>query len=161
MNYAQCHQTWCHASGSPAPARPQIYDAGVEKRPPPYEIEIQEDPPMRNSPTDSDTLDLEHLKQEFNRFRSELGDRMGQNATEALAQMSAYLEGGNLASRVGSLESEFANLTGRLKGTSKDAVEKLGHEIETRPFTSLALAFGVGVVAAQLLRRSSQTMQRR
>jgi ElaB/YqjD/DUF883 family membrane-anchored ribosome-binding protein len=116
---------------------------------------------MRNSPTDSDTLDLEHLKQEFNRFRSELGDRMGQNATEALARMSAYLEGGNLASRVGALESEFENLAGRLRGTGKDAVEKLGHEIEARPFTSLALAFGVGVVAAQMLRRSSQTIPRR
>ena len=62
---------------------------------------------MPNSSIDSDTLDLEHLKQEFNRFRSELGDRLGQNATQALAQMSAYLEGGNLASRVTAMIEKF------------------------------------------------------
>ncbi len=67
--------------------------------------------------------------------------------------MSSYLEGGNLASRIGTLEAEFENLAGRLKGTSKDAVDKLGHEIEARPFTSLAVAFGVGVLASQFLRR--------
>jgi ElaB/YqjD/DUF883 family membrane-anchored ribosome-binding protein len=116
---------------------------------------------MRTSPIDSDTLDLEHLKQEFNRFRSELGDRLGQNATEALAQMSAYLEGGNLASRVGTLEAQFEQLAGRLRGTGRDAMEKLGHEIEARPFASLGIAFGVGVLAAQFLRRSSQTSARR
>ncbi|HTJ90703.1 MAG TPA: hypothetical protein VL356_11055 [Acidocella sp.] len=116
---------------------------------------------MPNSSIDSDTLDLEHLKQEFNRFRNELGDRLGQNAAQALAQMSAYLEGGNLASRVGTLESEFEQLAGRLRGTGRDAVERLGHEIEARPFTSLALAFGVGALAAQFLRRSSPTVARR
>ena len=47
---------------------------------------------MRTSPLDSDTLDFEQLKQEFNRFRDELGGRLGQNASDALAQMSAYLE---------------------------------------------------------------------
>jgi ElaB/YqjD/DUF883 family membrane-anchored ribosome-binding protein len=114
----------------------------------------QEDQPMQTSSIDSDTLDLEHLKQEFNRFRSGLGEKLGQNATDALAQMSSYLEGGNLSSRLGTLEAEIENLAGRLKGSSKDAVDKLGHEIEVRPFTSLAVAFGVGVLAAQLLRRS-------
>jgi ElaB/YqjD/DUF883 family membrane-anchored ribosome-binding protein len=116
---------------------------------------------MRTSSIDSDTLDFEHLKQEFNRFRSELNDKLGQNATEALAQMSAYLDGGNLSSRIGTLEAEFEQLAGRLKGTSKDAVERLEHEIESRPFTSLAVAFGVGVLAAQLLRRSSHPTARR
>lgn len=116
---------------------------------------------MRTSSIDSDTLDFEHLKQEFNRFRSEVGEKLGQNATDALAQMSAYLEGGgDLASRVGTLEAEFEQFAGRLKGTSKDAVERLGREIETRPFTSLAVAFGVGVLAAQLLRRSAAIPKR-
>jgi ElaB/YqjD/DUF883 family membrane-anchored ribosome-binding protein len=116
---------------------------------------------MRTSSIDSDTLDFEHLKQEFHRFRSELGEKLGPSATEALAQMSSYLNGGNLASRIGTLEAEFEQLAGRLKGTGKDAVERLEHEIESRPFTSLAVAFGVGVLAAQLLRRSSHPTARR
>jgi ElaB/YqjD/DUF883 family membrane-anchored ribosome-binding protein len=116
---------------------------------------------MRTSPLDSDTLDFEQLKQEFNRFRDELGGRLGQNASDALAQMSAYLDGGgNLSSRIGTLEAEFEHLAGRLKGTGKDAVDRLEHEIEARPFASMAVAFGVGVVAAQLLRRSARGIMR-
>ena len=108
---------------------------------------------MHKSTIDSDSPDFDHLKQEFNRFRSELSEKLGPNAAEALSRMNAFLEGGTLTSRVGSLEAEFEQLAGRLKGTSKDAMDRLGHEIEARPFTSLAVAFGVGVLAAQLLRR--------
>lgn len=110
---------------------------------------------MRTSSIDPNSLDFEHLKQEFHRFRSELGEKLGPNASEALAQMGSYLEGGNLASRIGTLEAEFENLAGRLKGSGKDAVAKLEHEVEARPFTSLAVAFGVGILAAQFLRHSS------
>lgn len=109
---------------------------------------------MHKSTINSDSPDFEHLKQEFNRFRSELGEKLGPQAAEALSRMNAYLEGGNLTSRVGTLEAEFTELAGRLKGTSKDAADRLGHEIEARPFTSLAVAFGVGVLAAQFLRRA-------
>jgi ElaB/YqjD/DUF883 family membrane-anchored ribosome-binding protein len=115
----------------------------------------QEDPAMHNRPNDSDTPDFEHLKQEFNRFRSELAEKLGPHAAEALAQMNSYLEGGNLTSRVGALEAELENIAGRLKGTGRDAVARLEHEVEVRPFISLAVAFGVGILAAQLLRRAS------
>ena len=111
---------------------------------------------MQTGQIDPDTLDLEQLKQEFNRFRTELSgmkDKLSENATEALEQMSAFLNG-NLTSRVGKLEAEFEHLAERLKGTSKDAVAKLEHEVGARPLASLAVAFGVGVVAAQLMRRS-------
>lgn len=110
---------------------------------------------MHNSSVDSETLDFEHLKQEFNRFRSELSEKLGPHAAEALAQMNAYLEGGNVTSRVSALEAEFEQLAGRLKGTGQDAMARLERGVEARPFTSLAVAFGVGVVAAQLLRRVS------
>jgi ElaB/YqjD/DUF883 family membrane-anchored ribosome-binding protein len=111
---------------------------------------------MHTGQFDPDTLDLQQLKQEFNRFRTELGgmkDKLSENATEALEQMSAFLDG-NLSSRVGRLEAELEHLAERLKGTSKDAVAKLEREVGTRPLASLAVAFGVGVLAAQLFRRS-------
>ncbi len=106
---------------------------------------------------DPDAIDLEFLKQEFNRFRSELSgvkEKLGGNASDALDQISAYLNGSGLSSRVASLESELEYLTGKLKGTGKDAVIKLEKEVGNRPLTSIAIAFGVGLLAAQFLRRS-------
>ena len=108
---------------------------------------------------DPNKFDLEHLKQEFNRFRAELAgmnDKLSSNAAETLEQMSAYLDRGQLSSRVSTLEAELEHLAGRLKGTGKDAVAKLEHEVGARPLASLAVAFGVGALAAQLLRHSSQ-----
>jgi ElaB/YqjD/DUF883 family membrane-anchored ribosome-binding protein len=112
---------------------------------------------MKTSRIDTDTVDLDYLKQEFNRFRTELGgmkDKLGGNATEALDQMGAYLNGGALSSRISTLESELAQLSERLKGSGKDAVVKLERGVGERPLASIAIAFGVGVLAAQLFRRS-------
>jgi ElaB/YqjD/DUF883 family membrane-anchored ribosome-binding protein len=112
---------------------------------------------MTTSHIDADTLDLDHLKQEFNRFRTELAGmkgKLGDNASDALEHMSAYLNGGTLSSRIATLETELEHLAGRLKGTGKDAVVRLEQEVGARPIASLAVAFGVGVLAAQFFRRS-------
>jgi ElaB/YqjD/DUF883 family membrane-anchored ribosome-binding protein len=106
---------------------------------------------------DTDAIDMDYLKQEFNRFRSELGNaksKLGGNAADALDQITDYLNGNGLSSRIASLESEISALTERLKGTGKDAVIKLETQVGQRPLTSIAIAFGVGLLASQLLRRS-------
>ncbi len=111
---------------------------------------------MSTANVDPNSIDLDYLKQEFNRFRDELTGMQGKlsnNASEALEQMSAYLQGNTIPSRLTMLETEFEHLTERLKGTSKDAVVRLEQEVSARPITSLAVAFGVGVLAAQLARR--------
>lgn len=102
------------------------------------------------------SIDLDYLKTEFEKFRAGLDDtavKMGDNATAALEQITEYLNGGNLSSRVASLEEELEILAARLKGTSKDAVAKLETEVSSRPLASLAVAFGLGVLATSLLRR--------
>ncbi len=106
--------------------------------------------------TDSPAIDLEFLKQEFNRFRSELAgmkDKLSDNATEALDQMGNYLNRDAVSSRLAALEAEFDKLSGKVKDSSKVAVDRLEAEVTERPLAALAVAFGVGLMAAQLLRR--------
>jgi len=106
---------------------------------------------------DPDAIDIDFLKQEFNRFRTELGgmkDRLSDNAASALDQFSAYLEGGALSSRLASLEKEFDYLADKVKGTGKEAVGKLENQVTQRPIASIAIAFGIGVLASQFFRRS-------
>ena len=112
---------------------------------------------MKARQIDPDAIDINFLKQEFDRFRSELSgakDKLGSNAAEALDQISAYLNGSGLSSRIAALENEFEHLSGRLKDTGKDAVAKLEKEVTHRPITSIAIAFGIGLLASQFIRRS-------
>jgi ElaB/YqjD/DUF883 family membrane-anchored ribosome-binding protein len=112
---------------------------------------------MRTKRIDPDNIDLDYLKQEFNRFRADLNgvkEKLGVGASEALDQMSAYLNGGALSSRMATLESDLEALTEKLKGGGKNAVNKLESQVTQRPITSVAIAFGLGVLASQLVRRS-------
>jgi len=111
---------------------------------------------MRTNRTDSKTVDLEFLKEEFNRFRSELAgmkDKLGSNASDALDQMGAYLNGSGVSSRLSALESELDALAGKLKGSGKVAVNRLETEVSNKPLVSIALAFGAGLLVSQLIRR--------
>lgn len=106
---------------------------------------------------DPGAIDIDFLKQEFNRFRAELAgakDKLGDNAAEALEQISAYLNGNAMSSRIAALESELEYLTGKVKSTSRQAVGRLETEVSAKPLASIAIAFGVGVLAAQFFRRS-------
>jgi ElaB/YqjD/DUF883 family membrane-anchored ribosome-binding protein len=113
---------------------------------------------MSTERIDPEAIDLDYVKQEFNRFRSEFfgaREKLSGNASDALDQISAYLNGGNgLSSRLASLESELGHLTDRLKGGGKEAVIRIEKEVEQHPITSIAVAFGVGLLAAQLFHRS-------
>ncbi len=106
---------------------------------------------------DPKQVDVDYLRDEFNRFRSELTglkERLGTNAGDVLDQMSAVLNGSNVSSRLATLENDVERLAGRLKGTGKDAMVKLEHQVGERPLASIAVAFGIGLLAAQLFRRS-------
>jgi ElaB/YqjD/DUF883 family membrane-anchored ribosome-binding protein len=106
---------------------------------------------------DPSSIDIDQLKQEFEKFRAGLGEtagKLGDNASAALDQITDYLNGGSLSSRLASIEEELEILGARLKGTGKDAVVKLESEVSERPLASLAIAFGVGLLAAGFLRRN-------
>lgn len=112
---------------------------------------------MSSKRSDPSSIDLDYLKSEFEKFRAGLGDnasKIGGNANAVLEQITEYLNAGNLSSRVASLEEELEILASRLKGSGKDAVAKLETEVSARPLTSMAVAFGLGVLAASLMRRS-------
>ena len=109
--------------------------------------------PKRSDPP---SIDLDYLRSEFEKFRAGLCDgatKLGDNAHAALDQITDYLNGGSLSSRMASVEEELEVLAARLKGTGKDAMTKLETEVSARPLASLAVAFGAGVLAASLLRR--------
>jgi len=104
-----------------------------------------------------DPVDLDFLRQEFNRFKDELAgmkDRMGGNAEQVLGQMSSYLNTGAVSSRLANLEAELESLATSLKGSSKQAVGRLEKEVANKPIASIAIAFGMGMLVSQLFRRS-------
>ncbi len=105
---------------------------------------------------DTGNVDLDFLKAEFNRFRSEMAgmkDRLSANASDALDQMGTYLNGNGMSSRLAALETELDALAGKLKGTGKVAVNRLEGQVSEKPLISIAVAFGAGLLVSQLLRR--------
>jgi ElaB/YqjD/DUF883 family membrane-anchored ribosome-binding protein len=111
---------------------------------------------MKAHRVDPNDIDLEFLRNEFQRFRADIAgvkDRLSANATDALDQISGYLNGGALSSRLAAAEAELEALAGKVKGFGKEGVSKLESNVADRPITSMAIAFGVGLLAAQFLRR--------
>ena len=111
---------------------------------------------MCAKPTDSSSIDLEMLRTEFEKLRAGLGDatdRLGDSAHAALNQISDYLSNDSLSARLASVEEQLSGLGSRLKDTGKDAVTRLETEVIDKPFVALAIAFGVGLLAAGFIRR--------
>ncbi len=99
--------------------------------------------------SDHDFNDAQNLRHDFERLRASLDgmkDRLGENAHEVLARVSAYLE------RDG-LDARLDDLGGKLKDSGRDAAAKLESEVTAKPLASVAIAFGIGLLAANLLRR--------
>ena len=87
-----------------------------------------------------ETVDINFLKQEFNKFRAELSgmkEKLSGNAAETLDQISAYLNGDALASRLSALESKLEHLGGKLKDTGKTAAPSWSGS-HRAPVTSVA-----------------------
>ncbi len=63
------------------------------------------------------------------------------------------MNGGAISSRIANLEAELEILAGKAKGYGKQGVHKLENNVAERPITSIAIAFGFGLLAAQFIRR--------
>ena len=123
---------------------------------------------MKTKTIDPDAVDVDYLKQQFNQFRDNMlsmKGKVGANAAEVLDQMSSYLDGNAMSSRLSSLEAELETLASKLKGQGKDvmamgvakgkdAMSRVESEVTERPIASIAIAFGMGLLVSQFLRRS-------
>lgn len=113
--------------------------------------------PEAPEPTGSKPIDLDYLRHEFNRFREELSavkSKLSGQASETVGQFNDYLHSDDAAARLKALEKQLEELGGKLKGSSKEAAAQLEAKVVERPLASVAIAFGVGLLVSQLLRRS-------
>jgi ElaB/YqjD/DUF883 family membrane-anchored ribosome-binding protein len=118
----------------------------------------QEIQSMDGTDTSNATPDPEMLKRDFAKLRASLDavkDKLGSNAHEVLDRVSAYLDSSSLGSRLDHIEDELTRLGGRLKDQGRDAAHKLEAEVTAKPLASVAIAFGIGLLAASILRRRS------
>jgi len=91
------------------------------------------------------------LKAEFAKLREELA-----NIREMLTTTGADILAGPKAaaqSRLASLQDEVEKLAAEMKGQGNEVLQRIDQKVQERPLTSLAVAFGVGLLAAQLFRR--------
>jgi ElaB/YqjD/DUF883 family membrane-anchored ribosome-binding protein len=91
------------------------------------------------------------IRAEFEKLREELaGIRklLGSEAAEHLSDVKEAAE-----SRFATLQAEVEKLAADMKGQSKEVLHEIDRKVQERPLTSLAVAFGVGLLAGQVLRR--------
>ncbi|MGH7104603.1 MAG: DUF883 family protein [Acetobacteraceae bacterium] len=91
------------------------------------------------------------LKAEFAKLREELA-----TIREMLASTGSDMLAGSRDAaqrRLSALQDEVGKLASDVKDQGGEMLERLDHKVQERPLTSLAVAFGVGLLAAQLLRR--------
>lgn len=111
---------------------------------------------MSDKPVDRTSRDIETLRQEFEKFRAGLGDaadKLSDNAQAALSQITSYFDGNDLSSRMHSVGDQLTSFGARLKESGKDAVDELEYQVSNKPMAAIAIAFGVGLVAAAFMRR--------
>lgn len=112
---------------------------------------------MCAKPTDSSNIDIDTLRQQFEKLRNGLGDvtdKLGDSTHAALDQISDYLKGDKMSSHLDNVESHLDNLGARLKDSSKEAMARVEDQVSDKPFIALAIAFGVGLLASSLIRRN-------
>lgn len=91
------------------------------------------------------------LKGEFAKLREELA-----SIREMLASTGSDMLAGSRAAaqrRLSALQDEVEKLASDVKDQGGEMLERLDRKVQERPLTSLAVAFGVGLLAAQLFRR--------
>lgn len=91
------------------------------------------------------------LRSEFARLRDELAsirEMLTTTGSDMLAGSRAAAE-----SRLAALQDEVEKLAHDVKGHSGEMLRRVDRKVQERPLTSIAVAFGVGLLAAQLLRR--------
>jgi len=103
-----------------------------------------------------ETPDTAALKRDFSKLRSNLDavkDKLGTNAHDILDRVADFIDSSHLGDRIDNIEDELTRLGGKIKDTSRDATARVESEISAKPLASIAIAFGVGLLAASLLRR--------
>jgi ElaB/YqjD/DUF883 family membrane-anchored ribosome-binding protein len=103
-----------------------------------------------------ETPEAEELKRDFAKLRASLDsvkDKLGDNAHEVLDRLSSYLNSSSIGSRLDNIEDEISHLGSRLRDSGRDAATRLETEVSEKPLASIAIAFGIGLLAAGLLRR--------
>lgn len=122
---------------------------------------------MKTKRIDPENVDLDYLRKQFGEFRSNLlgmKEKVSGSTAEVLDQMGSYLDN-NVSSRLSDLEAELESIAEKLKMSGKDAVAlgvskgkqavtRVEAEVTERPIASIAIAFGVGLLVSQFLRRS-------
>jgi ElaB/YqjD/DUF883 family membrane-anchored ribosome-binding protein len=91
------------------------------------------------------------IRAEFEKLREELAGIRKLLSSEAAEHFSGVKEAAE--TRFASLQAEVERLAGEMKGQSKEVLHEIDRKVQERPLTSIAVAFGVGLLAAQILRR--------
>jgi ElaB/YqjD/DUF883 family membrane-anchored ribosome-binding protein len=91
------------------------------------------------------------IRAEFEKLREELAGIRKMLSSEASEHLSGVKEAAE--TRFATLQTEVERLAGEMKGQSKEVLHEIDRRVQERPLTSLAVAFGVGLLASQLLRR--------
>jgi ElaB/YqjD/DUF883 family membrane-anchored ribosome-binding protein len=115
----------------------------------------QETQQMNDTDFSPETPDAEALKRDFSKLRASLDavkDKLGANAHDILERVSDYLDSSHLGDRIDNIEDELTRLGGKLKDSGRDAAARVESEVTAKPLASIAIAFGIGLLAASLLR---------
>jgi ElaB/YqjD/DUF883 family membrane-anchored ribosome-binding protein len=106
--------------------------------------------------TNTAAKETEALKRDFSRLRASLDtvkDKLGNNAHEILDRVADFIDSTHLGARLDDVEDELSRLGGKLKGSGRDAAARVESQVTAKPLASIAIAFGIGLLAASLLRR--------
>ncbi|HUZ64473.1 MAG TPA: hypothetical protein VMU82_12290 [Acetobacteraceae bacterium] len=112
------------------------------------------------SPKEPDD-DFTKVRAEFDRFREELAEMKAAMASIIAQAKEDFRPGSDAMSslktgvehRIAALEGELEKLAGNMQDRGREAMNQVGARVQERPLTALAIAFGVGLIGAQLLRR--------
>ncbi len=99
----------------------------------------------------NETAEPGAIRAEFEKLREELAGIRKLLSSEAAEQFSGVKEAAE--SRFATLQAEVEKLATEMKGQSKEVLREIDRRVQERPLTSLAVAFGVGLLAGQILRR--------
>lgn len=100
------------------------------------------------------TSEFDRFQDDFDQLRTKLvrlaGDTVKEfsDSPQKFADLKDVIEG-----RLAVIEDEIGDLGRQLRIKGGEAAGRVEKRVQERPFASLAIAFGVGLFAAQLLRR--------
>jgi ElaB/YqjD/DUF883 family membrane-anchored ribosome-binding protein len=109
----------------------------------------------------SEKTDFKSLSKEFDRFQDEVGalksklTKLATDTIEDIQNNPAKLLDlrSSIEQKITLLEDDVSQFGQYLKEQGAEAVGTMSKQISERPVTTIAVAFGLGFVAAQLVRR--------